>query len=85
MKPVTLAELKPGDFFGEMAAASIAEHAATSATAIGDTVLHRLSSDDFQRFLLEHPDAAIDVNTRAWCTAASNEFACFAKGHAQYQ
>jgi uncharacterized membrane protein len=33
----------------------------TSATAIEDTHLHRLSSDDFQQFLLEHPDIAIDV------------------------
>jgi len=33
----------------------------SSATAIGDTHLHRLSSDDFQQFLIEHPDAAIDV------------------------
>ncbi len=33
----------------------------SSATAITDIHLHRLSSDDFQKFLLEHPDAAIDV------------------------
>jgi CRP/FNR family cyclic AMP-dependent transcriptional regulator len=33
----------------------------TNATAIGDTELHRLSSDDFEKFLLKHPDVAIDV------------------------
>ena len=33
----------------------------TNATAIDDTELHRLSSDDFQKFLMGHPDIAIDV------------------------
>jgi len=57
---VTLAELKPGDFFGELAVLDRGERS-SSATAIVDTHLHRLSSDDFQRFLTEHPDASIDV------------------------
>jgi CRP/FNR family transcriptional regulator, cyclic AMP receptor protein len=57
---VTLAELKPGEFFGEMAVLDRGERS-SSATAIGDTHLHRLSSDDFQQFLIEHPDASIDV------------------------
>src|SRR6266404_3151039 len=57
---VTLAELRPGDFFGEMAVLDRGERS-SSASAIGDTHLHRLSSDDFQQFLIEHPDAAIDV------------------------
>jgi CRP/FNR family cyclic AMP-dependent transcriptional regulator len=57
---VTLAELKPGDFFGELAVLDRGERS-TSATAIVDTHLHRLSSDDFQQFLMEHPDCAIDV------------------------
>src|SRR6266446_7051546 len=57
---VTLAELKPGEFFGEMAVLDRGERS-SSATAIGDTHLHRLSSDDFQKFLIDHPDAAIDV------------------------
>ena len=60
VKPVTLAELKPGEFFGELAVLDRGERS-TSATAIEDTHLHRLSSDDFQQFLLEHPDVAIDV------------------------
>jgi len=57
---VTLAELKPGDFFGELAVLDRGERS-ISATAIVDTHLHRLSSDDFQQFLTEHPDASIDV------------------------
>ncbi len=60
VKPVTLTELKPGEFFGELAVLDRGERS-TSATAIDDTHLHRLSSDDFQQFLLEHPDIAIDV------------------------
>jgi uncharacterized membrane protein len=60
VKDVTLAELKPGDFFGELAVLDRGERS-SSATAISDTHLHRLSSDDFQKFLMEHPDASIDV------------------------
>src|SRR3954471_12379879 len=54
VKEVTLTELKPGDFFGEMAVLDRGERS-SSATAISDVHLHRLSSDDFQRFLIEHP------------------------------
>jgi CRP/FNR family cyclic AMP-dependent transcriptional regulator len=57
---VTLAELKPGDFFGELAVLDRGERS-SSATAIEDTHLHKLSSDAFQQFLIEHPDASIDV------------------------
>ncbi|HYX31332.1 MAG TPA: DUF1003 domain-containing protein [Pyrinomonadaceae bacterium] len=57
---VTLAELKPGDFFGELAVLDRGERS-SSATAMTDIHLHRLSSDDFQKFLIEHPDASIDV------------------------
>jgi uncharacterized membrane protein len=60
VKDVTLAELKPGDFFGELAVLDRGERS-SSATAITDIHLHRLSSDDFQKFLLQHPDASIDV------------------------
>jgi uncharacterized membrane protein len=60
VKPVTLAELKPGDFFGELAVLDRGPRS-TNATAIVETELHRLSSDDFQKFLLAHPDVAIDV------------------------
>jgi uncharacterized membrane protein len=60
VKEVTLAELKPGDFFGELAVLDRGERS-SSATAVTDIHLHRLSSDDFQKFLTEHPDAAIDV------------------------
>ncbi|HVS83549.1 MAG TPA: DUF1003 domain-containing protein [Pyrinomonadaceae bacterium] len=57
---VTLAELKPGEFFGELAVLDRGERS-TNATAITDIHLHRLSSDDFQQFLIEHPDCAVDV------------------------
>ncbi len=60
VKEVTLAELKPGEFFGELAVLDRGERS-TSASAVVDTHLHRLSSDDFQEFLMEHPDIAIDV------------------------
>src|SRR5437870_2756285 len=60
MKAVTLSELKPGDFFGELAVLERGERS-SSATAITDIHLYRLSSDDFQKFLMEHPDASIDV------------------------
>jgi len=60
VKPVTLAELKSGDFFGELAVLDRGARS-TNATALVDTELHRLSSDDFQNFLLQHPDVAIDV------------------------
>src|SRR5256884_4000121 len=60
VKEVTLAELKPGDFFGELAVLDRGERS-SSATAVTDIHLHRLSSDDFQKFLTDHRDAAIDV------------------------
>src|SRR5256884_3442049 len=60
VKEVTLAQLKPGDFFGELAVLDRGERS-SSATAVTDIHLHRLSSDDFQQFLIDHPDAAIDV------------------------
>ena len=60
VKPVTLAELKNGEFFGELAVLDRGPRS-TNATAINETTLHRLSSDDFQAFLMKHPDVAIDV------------------------
>src|SRR5438876_10203632 len=60
LNEVTLAELQPGQFFGELAVLDRGERS-SSATAITDTHLHRLSSDDFQKFLIEHADCAIDV------------------------
>jgi CRP/FNR family transcriptional regulator, cyclic AMP receptor protein len=60
LQAVTLAELKPGAFFGELAVLDRGERS-SSATAIVDSHLHRLSSDDFQKFLMDHPDCAIDV------------------------
>ena len=60
VKDVTLAELKPGHLFGEMAVLDRGKRS-SSATAIVDTHLHRLSSDNFEKFLMEHPECAIDV------------------------
>jgi uncharacterized membrane protein len=59
-EPVTLAELKPGDFFGELAVLDRGPRS-SNATALTDITLHRLSSDHFQEFLLQHPEASIDV------------------------
>src|SRR6266567_1610849 len=61
VKEVTLAQLKPGDFFGELAVLDRGERS-SSATAVTDIHLHRLSSDDFQKFLMEHPDASRNIN-----------------------
>ena len=60
VNPVTLAELQQGEFFGELAVLDRGPRS-TNATAISDIELHRLSSDDFQKFLLQHPEASIDV------------------------
>ena len=60
VQSVTLSELKPGDFFGELAVLDRGERS-TNATAIRNTLLHRLSSNDFQKFLVDHPHCAIDV------------------------
>src|SRR6266516_1687783 len=60
VQPVTLSELQHGEFFGELAVLDRGERS-TNASALVDCTLHRLSSDDFHQFLLEHPDLAIDV------------------------
>ena len=57
---VTLSELKPGDFFGEMSVLDGGWRSA-SATAVVDTTLHCLRREDFQDFLVEHPQAAVEV------------------------
>jgi CRP/FNR family cyclic AMP-dependent transcriptional regulator len=60
VQQVTLTELSPGQFFGELSVLDRGQRS-SSASAIGDTHLHRLSSDSFQKFLMAHPDCAIDV------------------------
>ena len=60
VQQVTLSELNPGQFFGELAVLDRGQRS-SSASAIVDTHLHRLTSDDFQKFLMSHPDCAIDV------------------------
>jgi len=60
VQEVTLSELKPGDFFGELAVLDSGERSA-NATAMVDSSLHRLRREDFQGFLLKYPHAATDV------------------------
>ncbi|HZI48786.1 MAG TPA: DUF1003 domain-containing protein [Pyrinomonadaceae bacterium] len=60
VQQVTLAELNPGQFFGELAVLDRGQRS-SSASSVTDTHLHRLSSDNFQKFLMAHPDCAIDV------------------------
>ncbi len=59
-KQVTLAELQAGDFTGEIAVLDNGERSANE-TALTDTVLHKLRSDHFQEFLMQHPVIAVDV------------------------
>jgi len=59
-KEVTLAELIPGDFFGEMSVLDGGERSA-NATIVADSLLHRLTRADFEQFLLAHPQAALEV------------------------
>ena len=60
VQQVTLTELAPGQFFGELAVLDRGQRS-SSASAITDAHLNRLSSDNFQKFLMAHPDCAIDV------------------------
>ena len=57
---VTLSEFKPGDFFGEMSVLDGGKRSA-NATALVDTTLHCLRREDFEGFLVEHPQAALEV------------------------
>jgi CRP/FNR family transcriptional regulator, cyclic AMP receptor protein len=60
VQQITLSELKPGDFFGELSVLDKGERSA-NATAIMDSTLHRLNRDDFHEFMLKHPHVAIDL------------------------
>jgi CRP-like cAMP-binding protein len=57
---VTLSEFKPGDFFGEMSVLDGGKRSA-NATAVVDTTLHCLLRKEFEGFLVEHPQAALEV------------------------
>jgi CRP-like cAMP-binding protein len=57
---VTLSELGPGDFFGEMSVLDGGKRSA-NATALVDTTLHCLRRNEFEEFLVEHPQAALEV------------------------
>jgi len=60
VQQITLSELKPGDFFGELSVLDKGDRSA-NATAMMDSTLHRLHRDDFQQFMLEHPPIALDL------------------------
>jgi CRP/FNR family transcriptional regulator, cyclic AMP receptor protein len=60
VQQITLSELKPGDFFGELAVLDKGERSA-NATALTDSTLHRLHRDKFHRFMLRHPQVAVDL------------------------
>ena len=57
---VTLSELEPGAFFGEMSVLDRGKRSA-NATALVDTTLHCLRREEFEDFLVEHPQAALEV------------------------
>src|SRR5229473_3120677 len=57
---VTLSELEPGNFFGEMSVLDGGKRSA-NATAAVDTALHCLRRKEFEDFLVEHPQAALEV------------------------
>jgi len=57
---VTLSELEPGNFFGEMSVLDGGKRSA-NAKAVVDTTLHCLRREDFENFLAEHPQAALEV------------------------
>jgi len=60
VQQITLSELKPGDFFGELSVLDKGERSA-NATAMTDSTLHRLHRDDFHQFMLKHPHVAVDL------------------------
>jgi CRP/FNR family cyclic AMP-dependent transcriptional regulator len=60
VQQITLSELKPGDFFGELSVLDKGERSA-NATAMTDSILHRLHRDDFHQFMLKHPHVAVDL------------------------
>ncbi len=57
---VSLSELERGQFFGEMSVLDGGKRSA-NATAVADTNLHRLGREEFDVFLVEHPQAALEV------------------------
>jgi CRP/FNR family cyclic AMP-dependent transcriptional regulator len=60
VQQITLSELGPGDFFGELALLDSGERSA-NATTLTDSTLDRLHRGDFHQFMLEHPAVAVDL------------------------
>jgi uncharacterized membrane protein len=59
-KPIILAELAQGDFFGEMAIID-GKHRSADATVVEDARLAILSRDDFLRFINNNPIVALQM------------------------
>lgn len=57
---VTLSEFGPGDYFGEMSVLDGGKRSA-NATAVVESTLHCLRREEFENFLVEHPQAALEV------------------------
>src|SRR6202165_5932271 len=57
---VTLSELEPGAFFGEMSVLGGGKRSA-NATALLDTALQCLRRAEFENFLVKHPQAALEL------------------------
>jgi CRP-like cAMP-binding protein len=57
---VTLSELEPGDFFGEMSVLDGGKRSA-NATAVAETTLHCLRREEFEGCLVENPQAALEL------------------------
>ncbi len=60
-KEEKLAELKAGDYFGEM---GLLDHETRTATVVSiehDTVLGRITEDEFDEFLRENPARVMDI------------------------
>ena len=57
---VTLSELEPGELFGEMSVLDRGKRSA-NASALTDATLHCLRRADFEGFISEHPQAALEI------------------------
>ena len=59
-----LAELTTGDYFGEMGLLDGGKRTATAVCLENDTVLDRITEDEFDRFMRENPERVMDIMKR---------------------
>ena len=59
-----LAELRTGDYFGEMGLLDNEARSATIVSLDSDTVLSRISEDEFEEFLRDNPAKVMDILIR---------------------